>query len=59
MGRNTIIDVSEDEEPVIDPSDPEDMPRAIYHALGWMLEFVVAALSTALPEPDPRANPPE
>ncbi|MCP3912922.1 MAG: DUF2017 family protein [Actinomycetia bacterium] len=54
----TALDVTEDEDPVIDPSEPDDVPKAIYHVLGVMLEEVVVALTTALPEPDPDANPP-
>ncbi|MCP5025736.1 MAG: DUF2017 family protein [Actinomycetia bacterium] len=54
----TILDVSEDEEPAMGSTEADDLPRTYYHVLGLMLEEVVVALTTVLPEPDPNASPP-
>jgi hypothetical protein len=42
----TRLDVSEDEDPVPDPSDPDAPLRALYGWLGYLLESIVQALAT-------------
>lgn len=51
----TRLDVSEDEDPGdIDPDDPDVGLRHLYDYLGWLLSFMVDALSAALPPPTQR-----
>lgn len=47
----TRLDVSEDDDPVIDPDDPDAPALVAYAYLGELLEFTVLALTQALPEP--------
>jgi Domain of unknown function (DUF2017) len=46
----TRLDVSEDL-PRVDPDDPEFGLYVLYENLGWLLGFIVVALSAGLPEP--------
>jgi hypothetical protein len=46
----TRLDVSEEDEPEIDPDDPDAPARVAYHYLGWLLEEIVTVLSAGLPE---------
>jgi hypothetical protein len=48
----TRLDVSEDDDPAIDPDDPNAPALVAYGYLGELLESAVIALSQALPEPD-------
>jgi hypothetical protein len=48
----TRLDVSEDDDPYIDPDDPNAGALVAYGYLGELLESAVMALSQALPEPD-------
>jgi hypothetical protein len=48
----TRLDVSEDDDPYIDPDDPNAAALVAYGYLGELLESAVMALSQALPEPD-------
>jgi hypothetical protein len=48
----TRLDVSEDDEPFIDPDDPDAAALVAYGYLGELLECAVIALTQALPEPD-------
>lgn len=45
----TRLDVSEEDEPVVDPDDPEAPARVVYHLLGIILDDMVRALSADLP----------
>ena len=48
----TRLDVSEDDDPYVDPDDPNAPALVAYAYLGELLESTVIALSQALPEPD-------
>jgi hypothetical protein len=48
----TRLDVSEDDDPYVDPDDPNAAALVAYGYLGELLESTVIALSQALPEPD-------
>lgn len=47
----TRLDVSEDPDEEIAPEDPDFGFYVLYHHLGWLLGYLVDALSQALPEP--------
>jgi hypothetical protein len=47
----TRLDVSEDEEPVLDEDDPDAPASAVYSYLGFLLSDVVDALTDGLPPP--------
>lgn len=48
----TRLDVSEEDDPAdIDPDDPDVGLRHLYDYLGWLLSFMVDALTAALPPP--------
>jgi hypothetical protein len=44
----TQLDVKEDDEPRIDPDDPEAPRKHLYEYLHWLLDDIVTALSTSL-----------
>jgi hypothetical protein len=48
----TRLDVSEDDDPLIDPDDPDAAALVAYGYLGELLECAVIALSSALPPPE-------
>ncbi len=55
----TRLDVSEDDDEVVDPADPDGPAWAIYHYLAMLLSFIVDALVEDLPEGDDRGAPPD
>lgn len=48
----TILDVSEDDDR-IDPTAPDAQGHLLYGFLGELVHYIVEALTTALPEPEP------
>lgn len=44
----TQLDVTEDEGPRIEPDDPDAPRKHLYEYLGWLLDDIVAALSSSL-----------
>ncbi len=55
----TRLDVSEDDDEIVDPDAPDGPAWAIYHYLAMLLSFIVDALAEDLPEGDDRGAPPD
>jgi hypothetical protein len=49
----TQLDVSEEDDGIVDPEDPDALAWLAYHLLAQLVESAVIALSEALPEVDP------